>query len=163
MCVWFAAHRRDASGGRAQHSQGGGRGGESGGEIGASSAGRLCERPHRAWVRTHYEAPHVAVGVKFMFSAILGWKRRAICDGRCLGGVCARLHCRMVLDAEEKGLITPGKTVLIEPTSGNTGVALALVGRQRGYKVILVMPNTYSLERRIVLRALGAEVVLSGQ
>jgi hypothetical protein len=55
MCVWFAAHRRDASGGRAQHSQGGGRGGESGGEIGVSSAGRLCEGPHRAWVRTRYE------------------------------------------------------------------------------------------------------------
>ena len=66
----------------------------------------------------------------------------------------------MILDAEEKGLLKPGAAI-VEPTSGNTGVALAYIGRQRGYRVVLTMPETMSQERRSLLAALGAELVLT--
>jgi cysteine synthase A len=76
------------------------------------------------------------------------------------GSIKDRIALSMIEAAEGSGILSPGKTI-VEPTSGNTGIGLAMVGAAKGYRVVLVMPETFSLERRRLMKAFGAEIVLT--
>lgn len=97
------------------------------------------------------------------FSAAMGLKARLIVKlekQNPAGSAKDRVGLKMIEDAEAKGLLKPD-SVIIEPTSGNTGIGLAMVGAIRGYRVVLTMPDTMSIERRKLLAAYGAELVLT--
>lgn len=102
------------------------------------------------------KTPHVRLGKLFPDHDVWVKLERANPGG----SIKDRIAFAMVLDAEQKGLLKPG-SVIIEPTSGNTGIGLAMVGAFKGYRVILVMPESMSVERRSILRAYGAEIELT--
>lgn len=101
--------------------------------------------------------PHVRLNRLFPGAANIWMKLESNNPG---GSIKDRIAMSMIRDAEEKGVLKSGSTI-VEPTSGNTGIGLAMVAAVRGYRIILVMPESMSVERRHILKAYGAEIVLS--
>jgi len=108
-------------------------------------------------IETIGNTPHVRLNKLFPSSEV--WSKQERFNPG--GSIKDRIAVAMINDAEANNLITPGKSVIIEPTSGNTGIGLALVSAVKGYRLILVMPDTMSIERRKLMAVYGAELVLT--
>ena len=114
--------------------------------------------PYNSVLETIGNTPHIRVNRLFDPRVSVWPKQEKYNPG---GSIKDRIGLAMIEDAELRGLITPGKTTIIEPTSGNTGIGLALVAAVKGYRLILTMPESMSIERRKLLIAYGAQLDLT--
>ena len=114
--------------------------------------------PYNSVLETIGNTPHIRVNRLFDPRVSVWTKQEKYNPG---GSIKDRIGLAMIEDAEQRGVITPGKTTIIEPTSGNTGIGLALVAAVKGYKLILTMPESMSIERRKLLVAYGAQLDLT--
>jgi len=112
---------------------------------------------HENILKTIGNTPHLRINNLYPGSENIWMKLERSNPG---GSIKDRIAYAMVVDAEEQGVLKPGSTI-IEPTSGNTGIGLAMVAAVKGYKIILVMPESMSVERRNIMKAHGAEIVLT--